>query len=185
MVIWILVILLACLSGWGIWNTLRVKRRLGRLERQLESHRREQEAERAGLKQRLRHLGRLLVRVSQGRAVSEAQALEARPFEDITGEKAWQLLDTHRRVTILDVRDPHEYAAGHIPGALFIPLNQLEKRWREVPRDADFVIIHCTAGSRSAAACEYLSREHGYLNLYNLVPGLSDWPGPVETGGQV
>jgi ArsR family transcriptional regulator len=42
-------------------------------------------------------------------------------------------------VTVLDVRPAEEYRAGHIPGALSIPLNQLEKCMRQLPADGEFV----------------------------------------------
>ncbi len=170
------------LAAWALATALKAKNQLGRIQREQAVREERTNVLLEELRGGLRNHGRLLLRASQGKPVSRGQALDGRPFDDIEGETAWQLLDTNRRVTLVDVRDPHEYSAGHIPGALWIPLSQLEQRWREVPQDADYVIIHCAAGSRSAAACEYLSREHGYLNLYNLTGGLSAWPGPVETG---
>ncbi len=166
----------------ALWFAVRTRGKIEDLSREQDSLRRQLADFQTEAQQRMEQSGRLLLRASQGKPVSAAQALEGRMYDEIDGQLAWRLLETHRGVTILDVRDPHEYAAGHIPGVLWIPLNQLEQRWEEVPREADYVIIHCAAGSRSAAACEYLSREHGYLNLYNLSRGLPDWPGPLEAG---
>jgi rhodanese-related sulfurtransferase/biotin operon repressor len=64
--------------------------------------------------------------------------------DDFEPVPAAELLDRARRglVTVLDVRPPDEYAAGHVPGAVNIPVNQLEKRLNELPRRKE-VIAYC------------------------------------------
>ena len=52
---------------------------------------------------------------------------------------------------LLDVREPWEYLAGHVPGATLIPLGELEQRVSEVPRDREVLTI-CHSGQRSLAA---------------------------------
>src|SRR5699024_7574730 len=61
---------------------------------------------------------------------------------------------------ILDVRDPYEYDAGHIPGAVNIPLDQLPIRIDELDPDTDYYVI-CRTGGRSARATPYMEM-HGY-----------------------
>ena len=78
---------------------------------------------------------------------------------------------------ILDVRTPQETAAGIIPGAVLIPIDDLESRRSELPRDGRKTLVYCAGGGRSAVACEYLSRE-GYGELYNLEGGFTSWSGP-------
>lgn len=58
-------------------------------------------------------------------------------------------------VTILDVRTPEEFAAGHVEGAVNLPVQELERRMDEVPSDAE-VVVYCRSGARSAAAAELL-----------------------------
>ena len=64
--------------------------------------------------------------------------------DDFEPVPAAELLDRARKglVTVLDVRPPEEYAAGHVPGAVNIPLEQLEKRLRELPKRRE-VIAYC------------------------------------------
>lgn len=57
---------------------------------------------------------------------------------------------------LLDVREHHEWAAGHIPGALHIPLGELNVRYQEIARDRDLYVI-CRSGSRSGQAAQALA----------------------------
>jgi rhodanese-related sulfurtransferase len=66
---------------------------------------------------------------------------------------------------ILDVREPDEWEAGHIKGALHIPLGDLPVRVSELPADADLVVV-CRSGGRSARAVAWLGQNgHDALNL--------------------
>jgi phage shock protein E len=70
---------------------------------------------------------------------------------------------------LLDVRSPDEYARGHLPGAVNIPVQELDRRMAEVgPQDGE-VILYCRSGSRSARATELL-RRHGFNKVHNLGP---------------
>src|SRR5688572_13870206 len=53
--------------------------------------------------------------------------------------------------TLIDVRTPKEFSAGHVPGAVNIPLDQVERRAAEVPREGEIFVI-CETGGRSARA---------------------------------
>ncbi len=69
---------------------------------------------------------------------------------------AEELDDTAGGWTILDVREEEEFAADHIPGALWIPLGQLRDRWQEVPTDKP-IAVYCASGQRSYYACRLLA----------------------------
>jgi len=56
---------------------------------------------------------------------------------------------------VLDVRQPDEYEAGHVPGAVLIPLDQLGERWGEIPA-GDTVWVICALGGRSMKAATAL-----------------------------
>ncbi len=92
----------------------------------------------------------------------------------------------HGRALFVDVRDQHEVAAGHIPGALHVPRGHLEfiadpaspSHPSQLAADAELV-IYCAAGGRSALAAATL-QEMGYANVSNLVGGYAAW---VNTGG--
>jgi len=84
-------------------------------------------------------------------------------------------------VTFLDVRDPHEYNLGKIPGAVTISRGNLEKGVEgQVPRDRA-VIVYCANGNRSAFAADTLATM-GYENVRSLREGFSGW---VAEGGEV
>ncbi|MEX2561912.1 MAG: rhodanese-like domain-containing protein [Nitriliruptoraceae bacterium] len=75
-------------------------------------------------------------------------------------------------VMLLDVREPHEFAAGHIDGAVLIPLSQLAARQEELATDRDIVCV-CRSGNRSGMVTEALARA-GY-DVLNLDGGMLAW----------
>lgn len=83
-------------------------------------------------------------------------------------------------VVVVDVRQPQEYAIRHIPGAILAPHDDIERFMADLPRDKD-LYVHCEVGQRSAYACEMLEAS-GFTRLFNVVPGMSQWRGPVEKG---
>ena len=78
---------------------------------------------------------------------------------------------------LLDVREPWEFEAGHVPGAQLIPLAELEDRLNEVPRDRPVLVI-CHSGQRSLAAAGYLL-QLGYADVSNVDGGTAAW---IERG---
>jgi rhodanese-related sulfurtransferase len=85
---------------------------------------------------------------------------------------------------VLDVREPDEWAAGHIPGATLIPLGQLASRLGELERNAKIVVV-CRSGNRSAEGRDILLGA-GFPAVTSLEGGMTDWEQaglPIETGG--
>jgi hydroxyacylglutathione hydrolase len=80
---------------------------------------------------------------------------------------------TKGEVTVLDVRNRSEYSAGHIAGALHIPVGHLRERLAEIPRDKP-IVLHCQGGSRSAIATSVL-QQLGVTNAMNLKGGFTAW----------
>lgn len=76
-------------------------------------------------------------------------------------------------VTVLDVREPYEYQSGHVEGAELVPLNQLERRARELDPEREYAVI-CATGSRSLVAANYLYRM-GFTKVANVAGGMSAW----------
>jgi rhodanese-related sulfurtransferase/DNA-binding transcriptional ArsR family regulator len=104
--------------------------------------------------------------------------------DDLEPVGADELLDRARKglVTVLDVRPPEEFASGHLPGAINIPIDQLEKRLAELPRRKE-IVAYCRGPfclmSYSAVA---ILRKKG-LNARRLQDGLPEWRAagrPVE-----
>jgi molybdopterin/thiamine biosynthesis adenylyltransferase/rhodanese-related sulfurtransferase len=75
---------------------------------------------------------------------------------------------------IIDVRERHEFAAGAIPGAHFIPLALLEDRLAEVAEPPDRVLLYCAVGARSAVGAQTAARL-GYTNVSSLAGGYNLW----------
>ncbi|GBD16171.1 Thiosulfate sulfurtransferase GlpE [bacterium HR26] len=74
---------------------------------------------------------------------------------------------------IVDVREPHEWRAGHIPGAVHIPLDQLATRLGELDAEREIILV-CRSGNRSAHAAALL-QQAGCRRVYNLSGGLIAW----------
>ena len=84
-------------------------------------------------------------------------------------------------VMILDVREQDEWDAGHIPGAVFMPMGQVPDRLSEIPKDKT-VIVQCRSGNRSSQVTDFLAQQ-GFTNVHNMAGGLNAWQSaglPVE-----
>ncbi len=74
--------------------------------------------------------------------------------------------------TILDVREADEFAAGHVDGAVFIPMSQLQGRVTEVP-GGDRIFVICRSGNRSAVVADFLVAQG--FDAVNVAGGMEDW----------
>ncbi|GIW43173.1 MAG: NADH dehydrogenase [Candidatus Binatia bacterium] len=79
----------------------------------------------------------------------------------------WSRLHDHD-IVLLDVREPDEYARGHIPGALSIPLTELRQRWQELPAHRE-IYVYCGVGQRAYFAARFL--RHAGCRVANLSGG--------------
>jgi len=90
----------------------------------------------------------------------------------------WRALET-TKAYLLDVREPEEFAKGHLDGATNLPLSQLRKRVDEVPRDRE-VWVYCAAGQRAYFA-QRLLRQRG-VDALNLSGGFTTWRSLRDAG---
>jgi rhodanese-related sulfurtransferase len=72
---------------------------------------------------------------------------------------------------LIDVRSPAEFAAAHIPGAINIPIDQIESRLQDLHQDE--VVLICQSGQRAEMACNLLARNHPALRV--LQGGTNAW----------
>ena len=79
---------------------------------------------------------------------------------------------------LLDVRTPQEYAGGHIPESLNIPLQELHRAADVVNQKDTPLFVHCLSGGRSRQA-EAVLKQIGYTNVTNI-GGIADYNGKVE-----
>jgi hydroxyacylglutathione hydrolase len=97
------------------------------------------------------------------------------PVSTVKQLSADQLANPEKRdgVVILDVRNDDEWASGHIPGAIHIPLAALTGRVGELPADRP-IAVHCQGGNRSAIASSIL-KHAGRSDVSNVAAGFSEW----------
>lgn len=94
------------------------------------------------------------------------------PFSRVSIAEAKEMLD-RGEVQLIDVREPHEYRGGHVPGATLIPLATVLSRAPSLSDDKPILFV-CGVGQRSALACEYAAAA-GKSKLYNLEGGTEGW----------
>ncbi|WP_178024186.1 rhodanese-like domain-containing protein [uncultured Paenibacillus sp.] len=99
------------------------------------------------------------------------------PEKEITPAELAARMKRGESVNVLDVREPLEWAEGHIPGARHIPLGQLPERHTELDPKEELIVV-CRSGGRSSLACELLG-ERGY-NVVNMIGGMLAWQDEVE-----
>lgn len=99
------------------------------------------------------------------------------PFTRITVDEAKAMIG--EGAAVIDVREPHEYTAGHVPGAALIPVNSVYARREELPKDQDVIFV-CAVGQRSALGAE-MAAAAGLTRLFNLEGGTEAWVSSGET----
>ena len=103
-------------------------------------------------------------------------ACDAPPGSKTHGSSVVQPSEAHHLVetgaTLVDVRTPEEFQARHIPGALNVPVDELEDHLAQVPSGKP-VVVYCATGMRSAAAARIL-RGKGRTDVFDLGP-MSRW----------
>ncbi|HAQ07800.1 MAG TPA: hypothetical protein DCR24_09850 [Bacillus bacterium] len=97
----------------------------------------------------------------------------------ISNDDVVKKLEANEDVVVLDVREPAEYAFGHIPNAVSIPFGELENRLPELDKSKTILVV-CRTGNRSDMASQALSNK-GFESVWNVVPGMTEWNGPTES----
>jgi len=95
------------------------------------------------------------------------------PTERISAPMMAEELASADPPLLLDIRNPREWSAKHIEGSLNIPLNHLQERIAEIPRDRR-IAVHCAGGYRSSIAAGIL-HQYGITHLIEMAGGLAAW----------
>ena len=108
-----------------------------------------------------------------------AQAPDTSDWE-ITPAELKEKLDRGEQITIIDVREPHEWQIANLEsyGSKLIPLGQFPSRLNEL-NSADEIVVHCKMGGRSAKAYEMLKKA-GFKKIKNLKGGITAWADQVD-----
>ncbi len=113
------------------------------------------------------------------------QTIRGAGANNISVAEATLLLNREEAV-VVDVRETHEWSAGHIPDAKHIALGQLGKHLSELEKfKARPLILCCASGNRSMSACHTLKKA-GFERVFNLSGGIGAWTDaglPVTTKG--
>ncbi|QHW32352.1 rhodanese-like domain-containing protein [Paenibacillus rhizovicinus] len=96
--------------------------------------------------------------------------------QEITPQEVEARLLQGEQLYMLDVREPDEWAAGHVAGTVNFPLSQLAERQHELAPGRETIVM-CRSGGRSGLACELLS-EKGF-RVVNMTGGLNAWTGSL------
>ena len=95
------------------------------------------------------------------------------PTERISARAVAEELASAGPPLLLDIRNPREWATKHIDGCVNVPLNHLQERIAEIPRDRR-IAVHCAGGYRSSIAASIL-QQYGITNLAEMAGGLAAW----------
>ncbi len=96
-------------------------------------------------------------------------------YEQISAQKAKELMDTEKDCIILDARTQEEFDEGHIDGAILIPEYEVANRAeKELPDKDQLILVYCRSGRRSKIASQALV-DIGYANVKEF-GGIIDWP---------
>jgi len=107
-----------------------------------------------------------------------ASATAATSDRDITAVELKRKMDAGETVFVLDVREANEFQINRIPGSTLIPLGEVPRRYQEVDREQDIVVM-CKMGGRSAKAVDFL-RSVGFTRIKNLRGGILEWIDKVD-----
>jgi rhodanese-related sulfurtransferase len=121
-----------------------------------------------------------LIDYDQFCGVAPAPASEVVAEWEITPAQLKDQLDHGEKITIIDVREPHEWQIANLApyGARLIPLGQFPNRLNDIS-PTDDIVVHCKVGGRSAQAYEVL-QQAGYTKIKNLKGGILAWADQVD-----
>jgi len=104
-------------------------------------------------------------------------------YQDLPPQALFERLNAGQKLFLVDVRRPDEFAAGHIPGAVNVPVGEIADHPELLPADHDTCMMaYCRSGRRSAVAAPALFGM-GYKNVYSVPGGFIAWQAagyPVE-----
>jgi len=104
---------------------------------------------------------------------------DEKPIETITATELKARLDRGDEIQLIDIREPHERAIVKFPGAIVMPLGQLQRRMNELNPQIDSVFL-CKIGQRSILGIRALEEEGYTGRLLNLKDGLNAWAREVD-----
>jgi len=99
-------------------------------------------------------------------------------MKEVTVQELKSMMDSGASFQLIDVREPHEYDICNLGGEL-IPQGEIPHHVERVSRDKQ-VILQCRSGARSGNMVQWLEKNHGFTNLYNLKGGILAWAREID-----
>lgn len=99
-------------------------------------------------------------------------------MKEVTVQQLKEMMDKKADFQLIDVREPHEYDICNLNGEL-IPQAEIPHNVDKIAKDKQ-VVIHCRSGARSGNMVNWLEKNHGFTNLYNLKGGILAWADQID-----
>jgi len=107
------------------------------------------------------------------------EVLESKNIQgEISVHELKKRLDNREDITLIDVREAHEYEICNL-GGILIPMSRLRDHIEKIPTDKP-VVVYCHHGMRSAMVVKFLEEEFAYKNLHNLEGGIHAWAVEID-----
>lgn len=120
------------------------------------------------------------IAVLTGCAASSKSSGPSASYRQVSQQEAQSMMQTESGYVIVDVRRADEFATGHIPGAINIPNESIDKSQPvALPNLDQLIMVYCRSGNRSKQAAKKLAAM-GYTNIVEF-GGINTWPGEVVT----
>jgi molybdopterin/thiamine biosynthesis adenylyltransferase/rhodanese-related sulfurtransferase len=99
-------------------------------------------------------------------------------MKEVTVQELKEMIDSGADFQLIDVREPHEFDICNLQGEL-IPQADVPHSVDRISKDKK-VVIHCRSGARSGNMVQWLEKNHGFTNLYNLKGGILAWAREID-----
>ncbi len=99
-------------------------------------------------------------------------------MKEVTVQELKALIDSKADFQLIDVREPHEFDICNLGGEL-IPQAEVPHSIDRIEKDKQ-VVVHCRSGARSGNMVQWLEKNHGFTNLYNLKGGILAWAKEID-----
>jgi len=100
-------------------------------------------------------------------------------MKEVTVLELKAMQDAGENFQLIDVREPHEFDICNLDGEL-IPQGEIPNSFERISKDKK-VVIHCRSGARSGNMVQWLEKNHGFTNLYNLKGGVLAWAKEIDS----
>jgi sulfur-carrier protein adenylyltransferase/sulfurtransferase len=116
--------------------------------------------------------------INDGKNKSLKSNTDSNQMKEVTVQELKKLIDSKADFQLIDVREPHEFDICNLNGEL-IPQGDIPHNVDKVSKDKQ-VVIHCRSGARSGNMVQWLEKNHGFTNLYNLKGGILAWAREID-----